>query len=128
MKDKKKILLIEDEHDLRLLYCDVLMNAGYLVDNVADGTVGLDRVLNTDWDLLLLDIMLPGQDGLKILKQISMNKANKKGPVLVITNFGSEYIIKEAFRYGADGFMLKADSTPGKILVEIARLLKIEKT
>ena len=55
----KTILIIEDEADIRLLYAEVLRDAGYNVHEAADGTTGLEKALKEDWELLLLDIVLP---------------------------------------------------------------------
>jgi DNA-binding response OmpR family regulator len=105
-KEKEKvILLIEDEADMRLVYSEVLREVGYRVIEAADGDVGLKRALEDEWDLLLLDIMLPGADGLHILKYVKENDRLKHKPVLLLTNLGSEPIISESFNNGADGYL-----------------------
>jgi DNA-binding response OmpR family regulator len=79
-----RVLIIEDEHDLRSLYAEILVNAGYSVDQAPEGEIGMDKIKNTPWNLLLLDIMLPGRDGLRILKEMKENTGFKKGPVIVL--------------------------------------------
>ncbi|KKS72548.1 MAG: Response regulator receiver protein, partial [candidate division WWE3 bacterium GW2011_GWD1_42_70] len=69
-KTKNKVLIIEDEQDIRTIYAEVLQNAGYVVDQAPNGEVGGDKIKNSEWSILLLDIMLPGKDGLKILKDL----------------------------------------------------------
>jgi two-component system response regulator ResD len=119
-----RILLIEDEHDLRALYAEILTTAGYQVEQAPDGEVGIDKTKNTDWGLMLLDIMLPGRDGLRVLKEMKDTPGLKKGPVIIITNLNSEHIIQEAFNLGADGYLIKSEITPDKVIDEVKEFLK----
>ncbi|MBW6442138.1 response regulator [Patescibacteria group bacterium] len=123
---KNNILIVEDEHDIREIYAEVLSTAGYKVSQAADGSVGMQKIIDEHWDLLLLDIMLPGKDGLKILKEIKENPELKKGPVISLTNLNSENIIQEAFGQGADGYLIKSEITPDKIVDEVGRVLMSE--
>ena len=118
---KNKVLIIEDEQDIRTIYAEVLQNAGYVVDQAPNGEVGGDKIKNSDWSILLLDIMLPGKDGLKILKDLKETPELKKGPVVVLTNLNSEHIIQEAFKLGADGYLIKSEVNPDKVVEEVGR-------
>jgi DNA-binding response OmpR family regulator len=123
---KNNILIVEDEHDIREIYAEVLSSAGYKVEQAQDGDQGMQKIKDVHWDLLLLDIMLPGKDGLKILKEIRDNPELKKGPVISLTNLNSENIIQEAFGSGADGYLIKSEITPDKIVDEVSRILTDE--
>jgi two-component system response regulator ResD len=123
-KNNKRILVVEDENELRILYVEVLTDAGYIVDQAPTGDIAIEKIRNTNWDLLLLDIMLPGKDGLRILKDLSENPSLKKGPVIMLTNLNSDHIIGESFNSGADGYLIKSEITPDKIISEIASFLK----
>lgn len=125
-KIKNNILIVEDEHDIRSIYVEVLKGAGYNMDEAGDGESGMNKIKNTDWNLLLLDIMLPGRDGLKILKDLKENPLLKKGPVIALTNLNSENIIQEAFSSGADGYLIKSEVTPDKIVEEVGKVLNKE--
>lgn len=118
------ILLVEDEQDIRLVYAEVLRDVGYKVIEADNGVNGLQRALDSDWDLLLLDIMLPGEDGMHILKHIKENDRLKTKPVLLLTNLGSETIINECFDMGADGYLIKSEITPDKIIEEVQNYFK----
>lgn len=120
---KNNILIVEDEHDIREIYAEVLSTAGYKVSQAADGEKGIQKIRDEHWDILLLDIMLPGKDGLKILKEMKENPQLKKGPVIALTNLNSENIIQEAFGNGADGYLIKSEITPDKIVDEVTRVL-----
>lgn len=113
------ILIVEDEHDIRSLYAEILTTGGYTVDQAPDGEIGMEKIKNTNWGLLLLDIMLPGKDGLRMLKEMKDTPGLKKGPIVVITNLNSEHIIQEAFNLGADGYLIKSEITPDKVLDEV---------
>jgi two-component system, OmpR family, response regulator ResD len=119
-----KILIIEDEQDIRTLYSEILQKAGYIVDQAANGEVGSDKIKNTDWNILLLDIMLPGKDGLKILKDLKETPSLKKGPVICLTNLNSERIIQESFKSGSDGYLIKSEITPDKVVDEVTKFLE----
>ncbi len=120
MDDKKRILIIEDEDDIRILYSEVLREAGFEVIEASNGATGLERALENGWDLLLLDIMLPGMDGVMVLKKIKEKEELKAKPTVLLTNLGSENIIKECFSLGADGYLIKAEITPDRVVSEVA--------
>ena len=123
MSDKKRILIIEDDQDVRELYSEVLRDGGFEVAEAVDGQSGLAKVLEGRYDLLLLDIMLPKFDGLEVLKTIKQ-KAEVKGiPVILLTNLGREAIIKEGFSLGADGYLIKSEHTPEEIVDEVRKFL-----
>ncbi|HQG79371.1 MAG TPA: response regulator [bacterium] len=120
---KNNILIIEDEHDICEVYSEVLSMAGYKVQEAADGETGMQKIRDENWDVLLLDIMLPGKDGLKILKEIRANPELRKGLVVALTNLNSESIIKEAFDQGVDGYLIKSEITPDKVVEEVNKIL-----
>jgi len=119
-----KVLIVEDENDLRAIYAEVLSNAGYSVDQAPDGESGMKKIKDTAWDILLLDIMLPGKDGLKMLREMKDSPGLKKGPIVVMTNLNSEHIIQESFNLGADGYLIKSEITPDKVIDEVKEFLK----
>jgi DNA-binding response OmpR family regulator len=123
--ESKKILLIEDEDAMRDLYTEVLSDANYTVVSAPDGNSGLKMALDENWDLLLLDIMLPGQDGLHILKYIKENDRLRDRPIILLTNLSSEPIINEAFDLGAESYIVKSDITPDKMVNEVNSFLNV---
>ncbi len=119
----KKILLIEDEQFISDLYSHQLTKAGFQVIPALDGNVGLQLLQTQTFDLLLLDIMLPGLNGLEVLKQFRTAHPESKMPVLLLTNLGQDQVIKEGFGLGAAGYLIKASYTPEQILVEVQNAL-----
>ena len=120
----KIVLLIEDEEDIRSVYAEVLKDEGYLVSEAADGKEGLRKAFDEKWDIMLLDIMLPGEDGLHILKAVKEDERIKGRPVILLTNLGNESVINEAFRVHADGYLIKSQITPDRIVKEVDQFLK----
>ncbi len=123
MADKKRILIIEDDQDVRELYAEVLRDGGFDVEEAVDGQSGLARMLKDDYDLIILDIMLPKFDGLSILKTIKKKGALKDIPIILLTNLDRESIIKEGFALGADGYLIKSEHTPRQIVEEAKKFL-----
>jgi CheY-like chemotaxis protein len=121
---KKTILVVEDEIDLLSLYVEVLQDAGFAVEQAQDGNIAMEKIKSVMWDAMLLDIMLPGQDGLTILKTIATTPNLKKGPIIITTNLNNDYVIQDAFKYGADGFLIKSEITPDKVIEEVTGLVR----
>lgn len=119
LESKKTILIIEDEADIRQLYTEYLTDSGFEVLEASDGNEGLSKALSESWDLLLLDIMLPGRDGVQVLKLIKENERLRNKPIVLLTNLSMEAVIGEAFSLGADSYLIKSEITPDKIVNEI---------
>ncbi len=122
--DMNKVLLIEDEKDIRSVYAEYLRDSGYEVLEAPDGVIGLKKALEEAWDVMLLDIMLPGEDGLQLLKKLKVTETVKDRPVIALTNLNIDSVINEMFDYGADGFLVKSEITPDKIVSEIEAVLQ----
>ncbi|PIS20714.1 response regulator [candidate division WWE3 bacterium CG08_land_8_20_14_0_20_43_13] len=123
-ENQKKILLIEDDEDLRELYRTILIEAGFLLDEAADGKEGISKVTSPEkYDLVLLDIMLPKFDGLEVLRTMKRSRDLANVPVIMLTNLGQDSIIKEAFSLGADGYLIKSEYDPGQLLQEVQTFL-----
>lgn len=123
-ENPKKILIIEDEVFIADLYSRQLTKAGYIVKAVNDGNTGLQTLLKETFDLLLLDIMLPGINGLEVLKQWKSKNPNSLMVVLLLTNLGQDSVIKEGFQLGAQGYLIKAAYTPDQVLSEVRKALE----
>jgi DNA-binding response OmpR family regulator len=102
---KEKILIIEDEEDLVKGLKMNLVDEGYEVDYALDGKVGLEMALKEKPDLILLDIMLPGMNGLEICKELRLNKVDI--PVLMLTAKGEEIDKVIGLEIGADDYISK---------------------
>lgn len=124
MADKKAVLLVEDEKDIREVYAEVLKDAGFEVMEAADGLEGKRLAVEKLWDIMLLDIMIPELDGMSLLKELRSDDRFSDRPIIMLTNLGNEHIITEALSMGAQGYLIKAEITPDKIINEVGNYLK----
>lgn len=119
----KKILLVEDEDFIRELYVRQLTKAGFEVKSTADGQSGLAALKAEQFDLLLLDIMLPGMNGLQLLREFKTQYPNSPMITILLTNLGQEAVIKEGFELGAQAYLIKASYTPDQVVSEVKNAL-----
>jgi len=101
----RRVLVVEDDAAIRRGVVDALRFHGFEVAEAADGTEGLSRALGPDYDLLLLDLVLPGRDGLEILREVRL--AFPTVPVIVLTARGEEADRVSGLSLGADDYVVK---------------------
>ena len=100
-----RILVVEDERRIADFLTRGLQGAGYAVDAAPDGATALNLVHDTDYDLIILDIMLPDLDGLKVLERIRSRKAGP--PVLILSARGAVDDRVKGLEQGADDYLTK---------------------
>ena len=118
MADQRKILIAEDEKPLSKALGLKLTKAGFAVTEAVDGQDALDKAKATNFDLILLDLVMPRVDGFHFLTEFQ--KMGSKTPVIVVSNLGQNEDIKKAKELGAVDFFIKA-STP---LAQILEMVK----
>lgn len=100
-----KILLIEDESKLGQFLCDGLALAGHVCEHYTDGAEGLKAAMTGEYDLIILDLMLPSMSGLDILS--SLRRSRNQAPVLVLSALGDPDKVIQALDLGAIDYMRK---------------------
>ena len=100
------ILLIEDNHDIADMVCEYLERSEYVMDHAADGITGLHLAVSNDYDLIILDLMLPGMDGIELLNKFR-NEAKSSIPVLILTARDTLDDKITGFDIGADDYLIK---------------------
>jgi len=100
-----KVLLVEDESKIAGFVCAGLKEQGFLVEHCADGNAGFEMAGRGGYDALILDIMLPGRDGLSILK--SLRRAGNAVPILLLTARNELDDRVEGLKLGADDYLAK---------------------
>ena len=118
---KARILVVEDDAALLQGLMDVLVFNGYEVHGSADGSEGLRAALEAPCDLVLLDVMLPGLDGLSVCREIRRRKPNQA--VVMITAKGAEDDIVAGFKAGADDYIPKPFSLR-ELMVRVEAVLR----
>lgn len=117
---KYKILVVDDEESQRNLYKEYLSMQGLNVLIAEDGEVALKIVQeNKDIDMILLDLMMPKVDGIRVLEQLKTDPTYKGIVIYVMTVLGTDAMIKHAFDLGADGYLVKDSVEPDQIRDEI---------
>ena len=123
---KKTILIIEDEQSLLDSYSEVLTNEGYNVVKATDGYKAIDLLKknHASIDLILLDLMMPGIDGLEVLRTIKSDKTMYgSAPVVVLTNMTSDKVIEETFDMGAVSYLVKSELDYKDLVSEVNKLM-----
>lgn len=119
----KSILCIEDDRFIGEMYVRSLKKAGYTVDWMVDGNDGLVAARNKEYDLILLDIMLPERRGSEILAALRGSyDFIPHTKIIVMTNFDQDEESRLAMQHNVDAYLIKADITPRKLLDVIAKL------
>lgn len=123
-QNQKTVLIVEDEHFISDLYTRALEKAGYKVEAVADGASGIIKIMSGQYDIVLLDIMLPNLNGVDALRQIREKTANVpfKSKIIITTNLDEDETSRSNIEKMADGYLIKAEITP-KQLVEYLKQL-----
>ena len=107
MNKRDRILVIEDDHDIQDLLRYNLKKEGYEVDVAGDGERGLDLARTKSYDLALLDLMLPGIDGLEVCRRIRSDPRTESLPVIMLTSKSEEADVVVGLGIGADDYMTK---------------------
>ncbi|WP_223069360.1 response regulator [Paenibacillus caui] len=97
--EEKKVLIVDDQNGIRILLMEVFSSEGYKTYQAANGKLALEIVRNDSPDLVLLDMKIPGMDGLEILRHIKAVNPDIK--VIMMTAYGELDMIKQATELGA---------------------------
>jgi len=118
-----KILVVEDENDIRELIRYNLLQEGFAVEEAADGAEALDRIERRRPDLVLLDLMLPRLSGLELCQRLRANPETMKLPIIVVTAKGAEVDRVLGLEMGADDYVVKPFS-PREVVARVKALLR----
>jgi len=122
---KKRILIVEDEKALRETLEDYLKEDGFEVKIAKDGETGMNLIKEEEFDLIVLDIILPKKDGFKILEEVKKDEKRKNIPVIILTNLESVEDIQKAFERGVTNYLVKSDHSLVEVSEKIKEILKI---
>ena len=114
MPNKHKLLIVEDEEPIRIGLTDVLLFHGFDVVSAADGRDGLHKALTGRFDLILLDLMLPGIDGYEVCERVRARDPDQ--PIIMLTALGADEDIIRGLKLGADDYVAKPFSVAQLVL------------
>jgi CheY-like chemotaxis protein len=125
-EEKLRILIADDDGPFRSLAAIVVRGAGYAVTEARDGAEAIQKLDAADFDLLLLDIRMPGASGWEILKHIVANGSPEAPPprVLMMTGLTTEFDLDRLKREGAYGMLIKPFQNDD-LLTEVKRILAL---
>jgi len=122
----KKVLIIEDEQMLAEMYKDKFEDEGFAVSLAYDGEQGVEKALQEEPDILILDILLPGKEGLEVLGIVRKSGLwGRKVPVIMLTNLDSDdRIIKAIEKYRPSYYFIKSNTELEEITDRAKELIK----
>lgn len=120
MEKTERILVVDDEDRIRRLLKMYLEREGYQIDEAERGEQALEMALATDYDIILLDLMLPGMDGIEVCQKIREQKAT---PIIMLTAKGEESNRVSGFEAGADDYVVKPFS-PREVVFRVKAILR----
>lgn len=128
--NKKRVLLIEDDLAIVDIYETVLKAAGFEVGTITIGSQAIEEIKKIQEgkgeipDLVLLDLILPDINGIKVLEEMRKKDRTKNLPVFILTNYTSKEIMEIGKKLGAERFLLKTDFTPSQLAEVVKARLK----
>jgi len=120
----KKILIIEDEKILSDMYIEKLSREGFKIFSAMTSSEGLSLALKKKPDLILLDILLPKENGISFLEKLRKNPKTADIKVLVFSNYDDPETKKEAEKLGAENYLIKTNYTPKEMVEKVKEYLK----
>lgn len=120
MSESRHILIVDDDRDIRTLLGEYLQKNGYRVTAVAEGKAMRRALEQSHFDLIVLDLMLPGEDGLKLTREL---RAHSQVPILMLTALGEEIDRIVGLEVGADDYLSKPFS-PRELVGRIKAILR----
>lgn len=121
-ESRKRVLLVEDNDDNRIIYATILGHFGYCVDEAPNGLEGVNKAEQLHPDLIIMDISLPVMDGLEATRRIRANPTTAGIPVLAVTAHARDTDRATVLGAGCDHYLAKPVE-PRKLVEEVARMI-----
>ena len=120
-----KVLIIDDDENLSAVFETALQKSGLETVFSLNGKSGIDKARFEKPDLILLDQVLPDISGNEVLKTIKSDSQTRNIPVLILSNFSQEELVKEAINNGAMDYIFKYQVEPADLVSKVKQVLKI---
>ncbi len=118
-----KILLVDDDAFLRDMYATKFGENGHSVDVASTGEIALEMLQKESYQVVLMDMIMPGMTGIELLKKIEALHLEKKPICIVLSNQGEHQDIEEAKKAGAQGYIVKAEMIPSEVVKKVAEIV-----
>ena len=116
---KKNILVIEDDQFFMELVAKELATGGFGVVQAPDGKRGLEKVRQSNPDLILLDLLLPDIDGFEVLSTVKQDSGTSNIPVIILSNLSSKEDIERGLKLGASDYLIKSQFSLPEVIDKI---------
>ncbi len=123
MPKTKKVLIVEDDSVLGSMYKIKFETNGFTVMVATNGSDGLEKAKKDDFDIILLDIIMPQLDGFSVLAELKKDAKTKEVPVIMLTNLGTEEDKKKGKEMGAVDYIVKSSLTPTQVSDKVKEFL-----
>jgi len=110
-----KVLIIEDDPLMSRMYQKIFTFQKYEVEIAVDGEEGLAKVVSSNPNIILLDVMMPKMNGFQVLEKLKANPATKSIPVIMLTNLAGQQDAETALMKGAVKYIVKSEHDPKEI-------------
>ena len=120
-----KVLIVDDDEALSLVLDTTFKKNGFDTVLAANGQTGIDKAKTEKVDLILLDQILPDISGNEILKLLKIDPATQNIPVIILSNFSQEELVKEAINNGAKDYVFKYQVEPLDLVSKVKSTLKM---
>ena len=120
---RQKILLVEDQMTTRLLEKSILEAAGFLVETAEDGTIALEKLEHTPFDLVITDVQMPKMDGFTLTATLKKDERFSHIPIIIVTSLEREEERRQGLQAGADAFLLKKSFNQESLIQTIRTLI-----
>jgi len=117
----ENILLIDDDEFIRDIYSTKFSESGVDITTAENGTEALEMLAEKDFDVVLVDMVMPEMDGIEFLEQFYENH-DQDSVVIILSNQGQPKDVDKAQAFDIDGYIIKANNVPSEILDEITRI------
>lgn len=121
--EKKKIFIIEDDESLVRIMREALEDENYDLSLLLPSEATQKEIAKSQPDLVVLDIMLPGESGFDFLERLKKDSATKNIPVVILSNLGQDEEIRKGLELGAIDYIVKADFSIYEIVHKITKAL-----
>jgi PleD family two-component response regulator len=120
-----KVLVVDDDENIGLVFETALQKGGLETVFASNGKSGIDKAKSEKPNLILLDQVLPDISGNEVLKTLKTDSETKDIPVLILSNFSQEELVKEALNNGAMDYVFKYQVEPQDLVNKVKQALKI---
>lgn len=119
-----RILIVDDDESMSAVFCTALEKSGFETIFTKDGKGGIEKARSENPDLILLDQVLPDISGNQVLKTLKADLQTKDIPVMMLSNFGQEELVKEAINDGAQDYVFKYQVEVQDLVNKVKEVLK----